>query len=151
MQDGIRSAGQLQLVKQSNPQPAITDLIDGWYAVAAVPPEQDNNWAPPEWKVGVTGSAATEPLYRDVVGRSCRTCHVAFSSDAGLGLNWNDYLLQFAPNRGGIRYAVCNAKYMPHALMTYRNFWLSASPHQPTVLETFAGPSWAAFPPGTCQ
>lgn len=136
-----------QLVKLSNPQLAISQLIDGWYA--ASPPDQDNNWAPNEWKTGITGSAATEPLYRDVVGRSCRTCHVGFASDQNQGLNWNQYS-QFQAHRLGIKSAVCGSyKYMPHALFTYKNFWLSTSPNRPAALKSFNGPGWA--PIGTCE
>ncbi|MDC0710297.1 hypothetical protein POL68_17610 [Stigmatella sp. ncwal1] len=41
-------------------------------------------------------------------------------------------------------------KSMPHALTTYRNFWLSNGPHQPTGLGLFTAADWAAFP-GGCQ
>jgi hypothetical protein len=35
---------------------------------------------------------------------------------------------------------------MPHALMTYRNFWLSTGPHRPATLGTFSASDWTAFP-----
>jgi hypothetical protein len=136
-----------QLVKLSGPQPAITSLIDGWYLAA--PPAQDNTWAPQEWKSIITGSPNTEPLYNDVVGRSCRTCHIGFGSDHNQGLSWNTYS-QFEGHKGSIDYAVCTGKFMPHAIITYKNFWLSTSPNRPAALKTFTEPLWGA-PIGTCE
>lgn len=136
-----------QLVKLSDPQPAIVDLIDGWYAAAA--PAQDSDWTPPAWQ---TTSPGHTNLYRQVVAQSCRTCHVAFNRDqTTFGINWTTWD-QFLTYRGSIEPMVCgSSKYMPHALITYRNFWLSTGPHQPAVLRDFSDPAngWAAF--GTCQ
>lgn len=137
-----------QLVKLSGPQPAIVDLIDGWYATA--PPAQDNNWAPAAWKTPAVPAQA-EPLYRNVVARSCRTCHVAFGSDpVPFGIDWTTYA-QFRSHRGGVDSYVCGTnKFMPHALITYKNFWLSTAPSRPAALQSFQIPGgppfdWAQF------
>lgn len=45
-------------------------------------------------------------------------------------------------------YELCESRIMPHAVTTYRNFWLSASPHQPAALRDFTnGAGWPAIGP----
>jgi hypothetical protein len=138
-----------QLVKDSNPQPAIVDIINGWYAGLADPANDPPNmsFTPAAWK----DTVAKENLYKQVVAKSCRTCHVAFNST---NVAWSTYS-QFQIRRGTIQNYVCGTpgvaagtpdKYMPHALMTYRNFWLSTGPHRPTALALFSEADWPAFP-----
>jgi hypothetical protein len=133
-----------QLVKLSQPQPAIIDLIDGWYLGGT--PTQDSNFTPAAWQASVDKI----DLYRKVVGTSCRTCHIGFGSDPqNQGLNWVSYT-QFQQQRTSVEFAVCGSyKYMPHALITYRNFWLSTGPHRPDTLRNFTASDWVAF--GNCQ
>jgi cytochrome c5 len=131
------------IVKASQPQQAIVELIDGWYAGGTS--DQNAGYAPPGW----SGAPQTQ-LYHDVVSASCRTCHVAFESDAGpFGLNWVTYA-QFRTRRNVIRDYVCGTdKVMPHALVTYKNFWLSTNPSRPASLGAFTTVDWTAF--GSCQ
>jgi Carboxypeptidase regulatory-like domain/Bacterial Ig domain len=132
------------LVVASNPQPAITDLINGWYGVS--PPSSPPNlpFTPPGW------ISAAEPqqqaLYQQVVSRVCRTCHVAFNQiSPASGINWTTFA-QFRTHRSTIQSYVCGAnKLMPHTLMAYRNFWLSAGPHMPDVLGSFTATGWVSF------
>lgn len=125
----------------------IAQLIDGWYAPAGTGLTQDNTYTPTNW----TG-APQESLYHEVVKVSCRTCHIAFTSgdDPG-GIDWNRYD-QLRPRRNDVRDLVIGpaisdtaARVMPHALVTYRNFWLDQVPaHRPAQLWNFTDPN----PPG---
>jgi len=124
----------------------IKDLIAGWYPGASI--EQDNTFTPTGW-VG----APQQDLYRDVVKQSCRTCHVAQDADtSNNGIGWITYEQLRRRREFGILQdiALCEGRIMPHAVITYRNFWLSALPHQPAVLRTFSnGAGWPAI--GPCQ
>ncbi|HEV8658603.1 MAG TPA: hypothetical protein VGS96_08230 [Thermoanaerobaculia bacterium] len=122
----------------------IKDLITGWYAGGT--DDQDNSYTPPGW-VG----APQQNLYRDLIRHSCRTCHVAQDADtSNFGIGWITYD-QLKQRHGLLQYFVlCDGRFMPHAVTTYRNFWLSASPHQPAVLRDFSnGAGWPAL--GVCQ
>jgi hypothetical protein len=140
------------IVKGAAPGDTITiqpikDLIAGWYPGPSI--EQDNTFTPVGW-VG----APQQNLYHDVVKQSCRTCHVALdanTSDDGRG--WISYG-QLQQSRGDNTfstlkaYALCHPRFMPHAVTTYRNFWLSAAPHRPAVLRDFTnGAGWPALGP----
>jgi len=130
-----------QLVKQTNPTAAITNLINGWYASSST--LQNNNYLPSGWP----SNAA--PLYQNVIVPGCRTCHYSFSST----LNWDTYAVTQS-RRSSINFDVCKtSKVMPHATMTYINFWSNPYPLTPSpsqTLKTFAdGTVWPAF--GTCQ
>jgi hypothetical protein len=66
------------------------------------------------------GWSTAPAVYRNVFGKSCRTCHVA--RDGGVAnavITWSS-----SSNFQGTDYAVCNApKVMPNAYVTYKNFW----------------------------
>lgn len=100
----------------------IRDLINGWYPGGAG--NQDNAYTPPGW-VG----APQHDLYHNVVKVSCRTCHIAFdSNDDSGGKDWNRYD-QMVRRRHEFYdmihdFAIGSNRVMPHALVTYRNFWL---------------------------
>ena len=106
-----------QLVRDVQPNSsAIKELINNWYPGgfgAGTKPSQTN--VPPGW------SAGSDPtVYRNVYGKSCRTCHVA--RDNGVA---NAFLtFSSSSNFAGTDYAVCNSpKFMPNAYITYKNFW----------------------------
>ncbi|MEQ1727364.1 MAG: carboxypeptidase regulatory-like domain-containing protein, partial [Vicinamibacterales bacterium] len=129
--------------------PAIRDLLDGWYADGA---SDQDAWIPAGW-----AGAPEDALYRDVVATSCRTCHVAFANDdAEFGNTWTTYE-QFQRVHDTIKdYVLCGSdapadyRYMPHAAVTYRNFWLSGAPHRPGVLRNYSdGATWAKL--GECD
>jgi hypothetical protein len=122
----------------------IKDLISGWYPAASI--DQDNSFTPGGW----TG-APQQDLYHDVVKQSCRTCHVALDADSSeFGLGWISYeqlQLRYDFLQG---FVLCESRVMPHAVTTYRNFWLSTGPHRPAVLRDFVdGADWPAL--GVCQ
>jgi hypothetical protein len=139
-------------IANSNPvtRGPIHDLISGWYATGG---NQDNNYTPaPDW-----GVSPQRDLYHNVVKVSCRTCHIAFDSnnDSG-GIDWNRYdqLVRQVSGRGFNfieGYAVGTSlsgtgsgRIMPHALVTYRNFWLNKTPvHRPAFLWNYSdGTRW---------
>lgn len=109
----------------------ITEMINKWYHLDTVPvTDQDNSFTPANW--GTVGSAS-HGLYHDVVKVSCRTCHIAFDSTDDLnGRDWNRYdqmssrpfIRDFAI---GPNWTTGSGRLMPHALVTYRNFWLQTS------------------------
>ena len=122
----------------------IKDLISGWYSGSSI--DQDNDFTPSGW-VG----APKEDLYDGVIKQSCRTCHVALDPDpTELGIGWTSYeqlkfYYDFLDN-----IVLCRSRVMPHAVTTYRNFWLSAGPHRPAVLRDFVdGADWPAY--GVCE
>jgi mono/diheme cytochrome c family protein len=105
-------------------------LIDAWYesGVSTVGETQNDtitnipfNWA--------TGTAADRSYYYDVIRPSCRACHTA----RGPGLDFGD-----PASVQGTDFAICSG-YMPQSFVTWRNFWHSVSPHQPTKVEQYFG------------
>jgi len=137
------------IVKGAAPGDTITiqpikDLIAGWYPAASI--EQDNAFTPAGW-----AGAPRQGLYHDVVKQSCRTCHVALDADtSNNGIGWISYEQLRLRREFGIlqNIALCEGRFMPHAVITYRNFWLSASPHRPAVLRDFTnGAGWPALGP----
>jgi hypothetical protein len=70
-----------RLVKQSNPAPAITQLIDGWYAasggVGTQGAVQDEGYIIPAYD----GNSADRALYLRTIKPFCRSCHVAQTVD----------------------------------------------------------------------
>ena len=136
------------IVKGLNPgdtiatQP-IKDLIAGWYPGASI--EQNNSFTPSGW----TG-APKQGLYDNVVKTSCRTCHVALDANpSSSGIGWTSYdQLELRQSVIG-SFVLCDMRIMPHAVITYRNFWLSASPHRPAILRDFQnGGGWPKI--GAC-
>jgi len=126
----------------------MVDLINGFNPSVS---SFDPTWVPPG--SGWDADATKQTFYRDVVAKSCRTCHISFdpTSSPFNTLNWQVYS-QFTAKRFSVNNAVCGtSKYMPHALMTYRNFWLQGmgAPYEPSSLASFSTAEWAAL--GACQ
>lgn len=94
-----------QLVLDTQPEVGIEEVINGWYANGTT---LDPDYFPdPGW-------AGASDLYIDVVGRYCRTCHVAFEDFQ----NWNTE----AEMQGrALNYYLCDEKSMPHAAVTFFN------------------------------
>lgn len=130
-----------QIVAQTSPAPAIQELIQGWYANSAA--TQVSTYVPSGWIDPQNPSVAQ--LYRNVVAKSCRTCHVAL----GPKLDWSSYQM-FSQWQTEIADDVCGTnKVMPHSFVTYKNFWLSSSPNSPTALAEFSGQGWTTL--STCK
>lgn len=90
-----------------DPSNKIQTLINGWYRGGGITPAQlDNAHVPAGW----TGN---ENTYRDLYGKTCRTCHIARS---GIVDTFNTFSFS--------DYTVCESpKTMPNAFITYKNFW----------------------------
>ena len=138
-----------QFVKDSGTQPVMSALIDGFYNLGAG--NFDVNWAPATW----AAPAARKSFYLNVVAKSCRTCHIAFDpTSVPLNTyNWEDYPT-FTSQKGLIDFRVCSEfRFMPHALMTYRNFWLGGlgGVYEPTALANYNSPPEWTPAIGSCQ
>ena len=130
-----------QLVRATEPSDstATSTLIQGWYANGHV---LDKSYVPPAWlaadAVPATTGAAT--FYRNVVGISCRTCHVALDTK----FDWNSIIL--SPARastqfcGGTADVAINAS-MPNALISNDRLsqHLSADASLAAVVTEFLG------------
>jgi hypothetical protein len=140
---------------------AIKDLIDGWYGITQIGTGfsdspftgQYSNWFPPGWS-DAPGASSThtshEYLYRTVVAKSCRTCHVAFTNniDKGpqnKGIDWTTFD-QFNSDKSAILFYVFPSNInqapnpsMPHSFVTYKNFWSSRNPSESQILTNFTG------------
>ena len=115
-------------------------LIQGWYAGGHV---LDKTYVPPAWlaadAVPATAGAAT--FYRNVVGISCRTCHVALNPAQ---YDWNSIIL--SPARastqfcGGTADVALNAS-MPNALISNDRLvqHLNADANLASVVTQFLG------------
>lgn len=110
----------------------IVDLYDTWYPADALPQIEDQ--AVPKWNTDALHADA----YVQVVGRSCRTCHVA---NAFPGLRFDQPGaspgLGFDGNLGAVQLKVCKEHVMPHARRTHDLFWTSVSPNQGANLQAF--------------
>lgn len=158
---------QNQMVLHTNPAPAIQELI-GLFYPSGVGPPFDVNALPCGWRQstagspctsgtfsGGTGNPATENLYRSVIAKACRSCHIAQTSSI-TNITWNTYKsLADEQSFFGVSGAVCLSGVMPHSYIASRNFWRSVSPHQPDTLAMFSqgainpdSPAWMAI--GSC-
>jgi K319L-like, PKD domain len=117
-----------QAVLDSDVPIAIRELIEGWYGGFGLPnPTQNREFVVPGWK-------ADPELYRSVVAKSCRMCHVARPTGTTDFNSMSDFMLLgpslfqqiYGPTPAGFR--------MPHAKETFERFWLSTSPNQPALL-----------------
>ena len=95
----------------------VTRLIDGWYARSRT---LDKDYVPPAWATADSqpGTQGAARLYREIIGASCRTCHVAM----GPSFDWDSLVL--SPSTvvrrhvcGGTPDVAINAS-MPNALIT---------------------------------
>ena len=106
------------LVKATEPSAtsATSQLIDAWYAAGHV---LDKAYVPPAWRAAdaVPATAGAAKFYRNVIGISCRTCHVAL----GARFDWDSVIL--TPARAGTHFCggtpelALNAS-MPQALVS---------------------------------
>ncbi|QDV09462.1 hypothetical protein Poly30_50200 [Planctomycetes bacterium Poly30] len=124
---------------------AIKEVIDIWYQGGALDVDQDDcipivggvdpASIPSGWHY--PANLEFDKFYCDVIAESCRTCHVAHDGipfntianfdDSGFMEFYLNYYVSTTPSTGT----------MPHALITYRNFWLSESPFRPQSVLDF--------------
>ena len=107
---------QLVLATEVDPNSATSRLINGWYANGHV---LDKEFVPPAWQLADAqpATAGAARFYKEVIGISCRTCHVSL----GANFDWDDIVLD--PSRastnfcGGTANIAVNAS-MPNALIS---------------------------------
>ncbi|HEU0009529.1 MAG TPA: hypothetical protein VFT34_06925, partial [Verrucomicrobiae bacterium] len=130
------------IVKVSPPlDPVIGDIVTQMYTPG---PNQNEDFVVAGWR-DVT-KPVQESMYRDVIGRSCRTCHAAHSFPA---LNFDTasgFLLKLA----AAEIRVCDNHVMPHSKVTHKLFWTSINLHQPAVFQLFGdtyggGSGWSGM------
>lgn len=117
---------------------AIIDFINAAYTGGSptfIPNSTVGDWNSTTPVNGVT----PQQLYTQVIGTSCRTCHVA-RTDPAL---WWDTQAKFAssPHTSSIEAYACpistSQQYMPNSKVTYLNFWNSVLPNRPQEIRTF--------------
>ena len=124
-----------QLVNGTEPTAATSSLIDGWYQAGGT--TLDKNYVPSFW----VNKEITEPgaatFYREVIARSCRTCHVAMS-----GFDWDSAapLVGSAHICGGTSNLEQNAS-MANALIAYDHLQqrVQTDPALAALVQTFLG------------
>jgi hypothetical protein len=104
-------------VKNSQPNPAIVELIDGWY------PSKGDDILDPFRPASWNKSESRKKVYDVVVARSCRTCHIAFTNKPTWS-DWNDFQL------GDIELLTAKGE-MPHAVITKMNMYSKERAHWP--------------------
>jgi hypothetical protein len=122
------------------PSGAIGEVIRRMYANFDDDGEQDEDFLVSGWET-VPEEPLRSRMYRDVVARNCRTCHIA-SPFAGLLFDDKDdfedpNFFGGAPTGGAAQVRVCQQHVMPHAKITHDLFWTSSSPHEPSIFEAY--------------
>jgi cytochrome c5 len=139
------------IVDISPPDPVISEVITEMYAgfSQADPNVQDEDFVVSGWRD--PAKPLQESMYRDVVSRTCRTCHEASPFPKLNFREASDFLttdgegnakLASAEIRVGVNHV------MPHSKVTHKLFWSSINPHQPAVFQLFgdtfgAGLGWS--------
>jgi hypothetical protein len=136
-----------KMVRDSTaPAPAISELVNIWYNNADTLPF-NKDALPIGWP------AAQSALYLNVVAKACRTCHVAFDT----AKSWATYdqlksyrpLLGFYicggdPSQGATDFSEAKkSRLMPHAVVTFKNFWLDSNAY--TTLGNYSAAGWASI------
>lgn len=115
------------IVKNTPPDATyISDIVTQMYASG---PTQNEDFVVSGWN----GSAIEQGMYKDVVGRTCRTCHAA-NLFPTLQL---DQSQQAKDLLGSIESRTCTEHVMPHAKVPHQLFWASVGPHMPAQLQVF--------------
>jgi mono/diheme cytochrome c family protein len=125
---------------ENNGNTAVSTLVAGWYASGT--DTLDKSYVPPVWQAADANpaTAGAARFYREVVGASCRTCHVSL----GASHDWDSILLSPARAQayacGGTSDIVINAA-MPNALMSRDGVAsrVAADPTLAALMRTFLG------------
>jgi hypothetical protein len=153
-------------ILNGGPPQSEKNLINGWYTTkgsvacpAPVAHVLNEDYVPTSWASAPTPSAVS--FYKNVIARSCRTCHTAMAG----GFNFDDYTnvtngnvtntnLQLPGGSYDFEVTVCGGPVsassntqrwysMPNSLVTFNRFWLSYQntvgfPDQAALLQQFA-------------
>jgi hypothetical protein len=137
-----------QNILNAGPTQQERDLLAGWYANG---PLLNESYLPPSWVYDPNNPNQNNPyaesFYKNVIARSCRTCHTA------LGEQYNfDHQAEYSLNNGpeelcGFSPVLNNTvdfprfHSMPNSLVTFNRFWLSGTavdqPNSPSQVDIF--------------
>ena len=106
---------------------SVREVITAMYPGGVIP--QSETFVIPGWN----SEAGHQVMYRDVVGKACRTCHVTHPQPSLQFRQASDMIADL----GLVEYRVCNEGSMPHALRTHDRFWSSVNPSQVAQLQAF--------------
>ncbi|GAB1434039.1 hypothetical protein MASR2M32_02470 [Sphaerotilus sulfidivorans] len=115
-QAALHTLNRLVQATEGGGDTPVSRLIEGWYAGGAT--AQDKTYVPPAWIAHARSVPGADRLYREVIGVSCRTCHVAFASASGR-FDWDRTMPSGYRSHlcgGGADLAVNRS--MPNALVT---------------------------------
>ena len=104
-----------QIVAHAPGTAAITEVIADMYGA---PPTENETFAITGWQ-NAPSQPLKEQVYKDVVARACRTCHIANATPT---LNFTT-AQQMIDRLGQVEQRVCVQHVMPHAKVTYDIFW----------------------------
>jgi hypothetical protein len=139
--------------------PHVAQLIHGWYSGGGNYSDdqgmsgtsQNSDWIPPGWREAPFGTApgGSENLYKEVVGPTCRSCHLnrELSIDFGTSEDFHreSDLAQLALlPQCNANHPKAGAKFMPLAHLTYQRYWETQA-----VSKTLADGFVLAFQPDT--
>lgn len=134
----IHDLNQLVLATEAGADTPTSRLIQGWYAGGGT--TLDKAYVAPAWAAAEAQTPGATRFYREVVGASCRTCHVSM----GARFDWDSIVLN--PTRaaahvcGGTADLYSNAS-MPNALVSRDRVAerVTADPALATLMTTFLG------------
>ncbi|KPJ93366.1 MAG: hypothetical protein AMJ53_07410 [Gammaproteobacteria bacterium SG8_11] len=121
-----------ETVLRTNPTSAQRELIEGWYGGPNLPANAFNGGFVPDGWLPPSAPANATQLYIQVVGPSCRACHVMRGSDLQNDIDFASYD-KFASYKHRIETLVYDEGTMPLALRTFDRFWIND-----TIPETLA-------------
>jgi len=111
--------------------PAPVELVRGWYGGKALPLTNfDGQYIPEGWKAANNPTAIADPelLYLDVIGPTCRACHVQRGTMASNTIDFASYK-KFMAYADRTQRLVYDKGIMPMAKRTFENhFWNSTKP-----------------------
>lgn len=113
--EAIYQLNQLVRATEASDTTAVSRLIQGWYAGNRK--TLDKGYVAPAWQAADAQTPGAARFYHDVVGISCRTCHVSLGSR----FDWDSIVLSPSRTRthvcGGTADVALNAS-MPNALIS---------------------------------
>jgi hypothetical protein len=125
-------------------------LIKGWYGGPGfLSPTFQGRFVPTGWRNAddAVDNINRRQLYRNVVARSCRTCHISHASDPFTsGLTFGTYD-QFSTSAALAYLDVCGTHQMPNAEQSLKVFWRGSG--RPQLLNRLALPKGCAVESGT--
>ena len=117
------------LVAATEPAGSSVRNVIGEMYPGGTPQDQDEDFFLSGW----AAEGAQQDMYRHVIARSCRTCHV--TNPVGV-LEFNTHA-DFSGLLGSVEARVCVQGVMPHAKRTHELFWTSIGPSQVAQLQSY--------------